>query len=44
MSQVNISKHLKAGKFTQEELEKMGKALGATIQIRFLFSRGNKVE
>lgn len=44
MSQANISKRLKVGKFTQEELEAMGKALGAQYRSGFYFQDGNKVE
>lgn len=44
MSQANISKRLKVGKFTQEELEAMGKALGAQYKSGFYFPDGNKVE
>ena len=35
---------LKTGKFTQEELEKMGEALGCTYKSGFYFPDGNKVE
>ena len=34
----------KVGKFTQEELEAMGKALGAQYKSGFYFPDGNKVE
>ncbi len=44
MSQANISKRLKVGKFTQDELEAMGKALGAKYISGFYFPDGNKVE
>lgn len=44
MSQANISKRLKTGKFTQEEMESMGKALGAEWRSGFYFPDGNKVE
>lgn len=44
MSQANISKRLKVGKFTQDEMEKMGEALGAEWRSGFYFPDGNKVE
>lgn len=44
MSQANFSKRVKVGKFTQEELEKMGQALGAKYKSGFYFPDGNKVE
>ena len=44
MSQANFSKRVKVGKFTQEELEEMGKALGAEYKSGFYFQDGNKVE
>lgn len=44
MSQANFSKRLKVGKFTQEELEQMGKELGAEYKSGFYFPNGNKVE
>ena len=44
MSQANISKRLKVGKFSQEELEAMGKAIGAEWRSGFYFTDGNKVE
>lgn len=44
MSQANISKRLKVGKFSQEELEAMGKAIGAEWRSGFYFPDGNKVE
>ena len=43
-SQANLSKRLKVGKFTQEEMEQIGKALGANWKSGFYFSDGNKVE
>ena len=44
MSQANFSKRVKVGKFTQSELEEMGKALGAEYRSGFYFPDGNKVE
>lgn len=44
MSQASISKRVKTGKFTQEELEEMGKILGAKYKSGFYFPDGNKVE
>lgn len=44
MSQANFSKRLKVGKFTQDEMEAMGKALGAEWKSGFYFPDGNKVE
>lgn len=44
MSQQSMSNRLKTGKFTQEELERMGKALGAEYRSGFYFPDGNKVE
>ena len=44
MSQQSMSNRLKTGKFTQEELEQMGKALGAEYRSGFYFPDGNKVE
>lgn len=42
-SQQNFSKRLKVGKFTQEELEEIAKALGATYISVFEFPNGNKI-
>lgn len=44
MSQQSISKRIKTGKFTQEELEKMAKILGAEWKSGFYFPDGNRVE
>lgn len=44
MSQQNISKRLKVGKFTQEELEKMADVLGCQYVSSFIFPNGHKVE
>ena len=44
MSQPNMSKRLNVGKFTQEELCEMGKALGAEYRCGFYFPDGQKAE
>ena len=44
MSQQAIQKRLVTGKFTQEEMEKIGIALGAVWKSGFYFPDGNKVE
>lgn len=44
MSQASISKRVKTGKFTQEELEEIGQILGAEYRSGFYFPDGNKVE
>lgn len=44
MSQASISKRLKTGKFTQEELEQMANILGATWKSGFHFPDGIKIE
>lgn len=44
MSQASISKRVKTGKFTQEELEGMAKILGAEYKSGFYFPDGNKAE
>ena len=44
MSQQSMSNRLKTGKYTQEELEQMGKAVGAEYKSGFYFPDGNKVE
>lgn len=43
MSQQNFSKRLKVGKFTQEELEDIAKALGAKYVSVFEFPNGTKI-
>ena len=43
MSQQNFSKRLKVGKFTQEELEEMGKNLGCEYISIFQFPYGKRV-
>lgn len=40
-SQQNLSKRLKVGKFTQEELEKMAALMGCEYKSSFVFSDGN---
>lgn len=44
MSQASISKRVKTGKFTQEELEKMAQIMGAEYRSGFYFPDGNKAE
>lgn len=44
MSQQNISKRLKVGKFTQSELEQMAAIMGCKYHSNFEFPDGNKVE
>ena len=44
MSQASISKRIKTGKFTQEELETMASILGAEYRSGFYFPDGKKVE
>lgn len=44
MSQANFSKRVKTGKFTQEELEEMGKALGAEYKSGFYFPDGINID
>ena len=39
----NFHKRLKVGKFTHEELEAIGKALGAEFRLEFIFPDGSKV-
>lgn len=43
MSQQNISKRLKTGKFTKDELEEMANILGAKFILRFEFPDGTKI-
>ena len=43
MSQQNLSKRLKVGKFTQEELEEIAKALGAKYVSSFEFPNGTRI-
>ena len=43
-SQSNFSQRLKRGKFTDEELSNIAKALGATYYSGFLFPDGKKAE
>lgn len=44
MSQQNISKRLKTGKFAQEELEKMAEIMGCEYHSFFVFPNGSKAE
>lgn len=44
MSQQNISKRLKTGKFAQEELEKMAEIMGCEYHSFFIFPNGSKAE
>lgn len=41
MSQASISKRVKTGKFTQEELEKMAEIMGCKYKSSFIFPNGN---
>lgn len=43
MSQQNFSKRLKVGKFTQDELEEIAKALGAKYITSFEFPNGTRI-
>ena len=43
MTQQNFSKRLKVGKFTQEELEEIAKALGANYISVFEFPNGTRI-
>lgn len=43
MSQQNISKRLKTGKFTKNELEQMAAIMGAKFVLRFEFPDGTKI-
>lgn len=43
MSQVSISKRLKTGKFTQEELEKMADIMGCKYISVFEFENGQRI-
>ena len=43
MSQQNFSKRLKVGKFTQEELDKRAKVLGAKYISVFEFPNGTRI-
>lgn len=44
MSQSSLSKRLKVGKLTQEELEKIAELLGCEYHSYFEFSDGYKLE
>ena len=39
-----LSKRLKVGKFTVEEWQRIGEALGATTQISFIFPDGKEIK
>lgn len=43
-SQANMAKRLKVGKFTQDEMVAIGKALGARYYSGFEFPDGSKIE
>lgn len=43
MSQQNLSKRLKVGKFTQEELEQIASCLGCKYISVFEFPNGSKI-
>ena len=40
----NLTRRIKTGKFTQEELERIAKAMGAEYRSGFYFPDGNKAE
>lgn len=44
MSQASISKRVKTGKFTQEELEQMAAIMGCKYQSSFIFPDGNEIK
>ena len=44
MSQASISKRVKTGKFTQEELEQMAAIMGCKYQSSFVFPDGNEIK
>lgn len=44
MSQASISKRVKTGKFTQEELEEMAKHIGCEYHSSFNFKDGKIIE
>nr|DAV28131.1 MAG TPA: helix-turn-helix domain protein [Caudoviricetes sp.] len=43
MSQASISKRVKTGKFTQEELETMAEIMGCKYESAFVFPNGNRI-
>ena len=43
MSQASISKRVKTGKFTQEELETMAEIMGCKYESFFVFPNGNRI-
>ncbi len=44
VTQSSFSQRLKTGKFTQEELEKIGNILGAEYKSGFYYPDGTKIE
>jgi hypothetical protein len=44
MSQASISKRVKTGKFTQEELQEMAAFMGCKYESKFIFPDGNEVK
>ena len=44
MSQASISKRVKTGKFTQEELQQMAKIMGCKYESKFIFPNGNEIK
>lgn len=43
MSQASISKRIKTGKFTQEELQRMAEILGCEYKSMFIFPDGTSI-
>ncbi len=44
MSQASISKRVKTGKFTQEELQEMAAFMGCKHESKFIFPDGNEIK
>ena len=44
MSQASISKRVKTGKFTQEELQEMAVFMGCKYESKFIFPDGNEIK
>ena len=44
MSQASISKRVKTGKFTQEELQEMAAFMGCKYESKFMFPDGNEIK
>lgn len=44
MSQASISKRVKTGKFTQEELQEMAAFMGCKYESKFIFPDGNEIK